>query len=278
MLPFLTTIMEGIHVIGRKMMTALALIMLLSSCSTVSKDNNSNNSVVVNASSLELPPNISLDSVKNAFKEFINYRLWWYPNETDNQINFEPYVGKEINAEVRMYDSDPQTVYIHTQLGDWLTKFVFFKGIVYCDGFVKQEEKNNYPQGDFKKVDTLKITVETPHKPNYGTSPRKDKMIQAAETYVDFRCTDFAAGTEADLWKGVKVYIVDFYEYEDVVNLWFVRRDGYAYFGPVQLTEKDNEFQTQGLKGFEIQDIKKEENNFLFERQIGDAVKQFECN
>ncbi len=152
MLPFLTIIMEGIQVIGRKMMTALALMMLLSSCSTVSKDNNSNNSEVVNASNSELLPNISLDSVKNAFTEFINYRLWWYPNETDNQINFEPYVGKEINAEVRMYDSDPQSVYIHTQLGDWLTKVIFFKGIVYCDGFVKQEEKNNYYKGIIRRL------------------------------------------------------------------------------------------------------------------------------
>lgn len=151
MLPFPTIITEGIHVIGKKIITALAVVLLLSGCSITSKSNNSTQSVVMNASHSELPPNISLDSVKKAFGEYINYRLWWYPNETDKQINFEAYVGKEIEAEVRVYDSDPQSAYIHTELGDWLAKIVYKDGFVYCDGFVRQEE-NNYPQGDYKQA------------------------------------------------------------------------------------------------------------------------------
>ncbi|MEK0315683.1 hypothetical protein [Cohnella sp. 56] len=262
--------------IGKKMITALAVVLLLSGCSTTLKSNNPTHSVGMNAGHSEISPNISLDSAKKAFSEYINYRLWWYPNETDNQINFEAYIGKEIEAEVRIYESDPQSAYIHTTLGDWLAKIVYKDGFVYCDGFVRQEE-NIYPQGDYKKVDTLNIIVETPHKPNYGSSPRKNKMIQAVEKYVDFRCKDFAAGTDADLWKGVKVYIADFYEYEEVVSVWFVRQDGYAANMPVQLTEKNNEFETQGDKGTHIQDIKKEKD-FNFQREIDDAVKQFECD
>jgi hypothetical protein len=272
--------------IRNKLIATLAVVMLLSGCSTLSKDNNnsthisSSSAEVVNGSDLKLPQNISLESIGKAFEEYVNYRLWFYPDESKApQINFESYIRKVINAEVRMYESDPGSVYLLTELGNWLGKIINEDGFIYLDGFVKQDEINLYPHGNYEKVDDLTIKVKAPHKPNYGTSPRKDKMIQAAEKYAESLCEDFVSGTESELWRDAKIYIADFYEYENVVNVWFVRKDGYASNNPVLLTENNNEFQVQGVKGYSIQDVMKDEKNFFFEnRQIGDAVKQFTCD
>ncbi|UJF31800.1 hypothetical protein [Paenibacillus hexagrammi] len=270
--------------IVRKVIFAFTISLLVNGCSNLSQDiddskNTSTNSAVVVTSSSELPTRFSLDSIRKAFKEYINYRLWFYPDETEKQFNFEPYIGKEITTEVRVYESNPQNIYIHTEIGDWLAKIVYANGFVYCDGFIRQEDTNIYPKGDYKKVDTLKIKVEPPHKPNYGTSHRKDKMIQAAVDYAEHLCKDFENGTESELWKDSKVYIVDFYEYENVINVWFVRQDGFASYTPVQVTESNNEFTTQGIKGFDIPNIrkldKKDNETYFFEKQIGDTIKSY---
>ncbi|MCD1257299.1 hypothetical protein B5M42_000420 [Paenibacillus athensensis] len=272
----------------RKAIAAILIIIFLSGCSTLPRINTnsqhelSNSATAATASELELPPKMNMENIKKAFAEFINYRLWFYPNETEKQFDFAPLVGKELTAEVRVYTSDTQSVYIQTELGDWLAKIIYSNGIVYASGFIKQADKDLYPPGNYENAGNLMIKVESPHKPNYGTSPRKDKMIKAVEEYATDRCQDFAQGTESELWKGAKVYIVDFYEYEDVVNVWFVRLDGLASYAPVQLTEGEHEFNTQGVQGYDIPDIKKlnkkDEDTSFFEKQLEDAVKQFYCS
>lgn len=163
-----------------KLIATFAVIMLLSGCSNSPKENTINSSgsaVVVNESNLKLPKNISLESVNSAFTAYRNFRLWNYPEESKaSQINFTPYIGKEITAEVRMFESNPESVFIHTELGNSLGKVVNKDGFVYLGGFVQLDETSSYPQGNYEKVYDIKINVKTPHKPNYGTSPIKEKI------------------------------------------------------------------------------------------------------
>ncbi|GAB6991837.1 hypothetical protein [Paenibacillus pini] len=228
-----------------------------------------------------LPEGVTISSIQHALEEYINYQLWFYPKKIEgNKGEFEPYIGKTIEAEIRIYDSEPNDVYLHTNIGNGLAIIKIDNGIVYCDGFINESD-GNAPKGNFKVIDQLSLTVEQPHKPNYGHSPRKNKMIAAVETYISDFCKDMLSGDGKEKWVNAKIYIVDFYEYETGVSVWIVRQDGYAWYAPVALTEENGYFKAQGLKGYELKNINKltpfDSGRYLFHKEITDAVKQYIC-
>jgi hypothetical protein len=235
----------------------------------------------------KLPTDFTKANIKSAFEEYMNYRLWFYPKKIEGNYSavksFDSYIGQTIDVEVRLYSDSygKKKVYAHTSIGQWLAVFEINNGIVYCDGQISKDE-TMWPQDNFEVIGTFSVEVQQPHKPNYGTSPRKDRMIAAIETKLKALCEDFTSGSEGDVWSNAKVYIVDFYEYESGAEAWFVRQDGYAWYSPVQLILKNNEFEANSLKGFGMKNInaldKDDPGRFMFDRQIHDAVKQFTCN
>jgi hypothetical protein len=234
----------------------------------------------------ELPTGFTKVNIKSALEEYMNYRLWFYPEKVAGNYSvksFDSYIGQSIDVEVRLYSdsSGKKKVYAHTSIGEWLAIFEIKNGIVYCDGQVSKDE-TIWPQDNFEVIETFSVEVQHPHKPNYGISPRKDRMITAIKTKLKDICEDFTRGSDGDEWSNAKVYIVDFYEYESGGDAWFVRQDGDSWYSPVQLVEKNNGFEVEGVKGFSLKNIntldKYDSGRYMFERQIHDAVKQFTCN
>lgn len=227
----------------------------------------------------KLPHNIRADQVKAAFEEYANYRLWHYPDENYLHIDFQSCIGKEINAELLVFESDPDHIYLRTEVSESLGIIVYKNGIVYLDGFVNPENPNGlYPQGKHAMIDTFKVKIHEPRKPNYGTSPRKDKMIQTAERHAETLCEDFLSGEGSELWKNADIYIADFYEYQEFIDIWWIRKDGYASTTPVQIIENNDEFQPHGVKGYSIPDFTGNGEIYTSEkRDIADAVKHMTC-
>ncbi|RKP47964.1 hypothetical protein D7Z26_22415 [Cohnella endophytica] len=230
-----------------------------------------------------LPTGFSMNALQDAFEEYVNYRLWFYPAKVvGNDSGFDALIGRTIDVEVRIYTDDEgvRRVYGHTSNSERLAIFAMKEGIVYCAGQAGKEEPQ-WPQGDYETIDTFSIEVGQPHKPNYGTSARKEKMIAAAEAYDKAFCQDMIRGEGAEEWQGSKVYLADFYEYEEAAISWIVRRDGYAWLAPVHLAEKNGEFETTGLKGFGIEKIygldPNDSGRYMFESLINGAAKQFTC-
>jgi len=211
--------------------------------------------------------------------------LWFYPNKVEkSKFELEPFIGDTIKAEVRVYSDaeEKKSVYVSTNMGDWLVKLVDSNGIIHSEGFLDKESGPMYPAGNYETVSSFTFEIEEPHQPDFGMSPRKEKMIQATEEAVRGVCKDFASGTESSLWRGSKAYIADFYEYEEGVEVWFVRQDGYVWYFPFQITEKNGVFETQGIKGFGIDHIEDLDpmmpGRFMFDKQTSSAVRQLECN
>lgn len=58
-----------------------------------------------------LPESFTMDSLQQALDEYINYRLWYYPENTAGTIenvSFDSYIGKSagqsIDVEIRSYE------------------------------------------------------------------------------------------------------------------------------------------------------------------------------
>jgi hypothetical protein len=235
----------------------------------------------------ELPEDFTIDKIKSALLEYINYRLWLYPAKIPDNAsdkNFDDYIDKPIDVEIRIYNnSSGKSVYAHTSIGQWLAVFKSNNGFVYCDG---QTSKGEYgwPRDteNYRILKKYSVVIPQPHKPNYGTSQHKDKMIAALESTIKTACDDFYKGADKyyDEWVNVEVYIADFYEYEDAAYAWLCRQDGAITNFPVAFEEKNGEIKVQTITGFTM--ISKNEFNefgrFLFERDISDAVKHFKCN
>jgi hypothetical protein len=235
----------------------------------------------------KLPEGYSIDKVKSAFLEYINYRLWLYPAKIPDNAsdkNFDDYIGKSIDVEIRLYNNGSgKSVYAHTDIGQWLAVFKSSNGFVYCDG---QTSKGEYGWPDdtenYTVVEKYSEVIPQPHKPNYGTSKRKDKMIAALESAVKSSCEDFYKGVEKkyDEWANVEVYIADFYEYENTAYAWLCRQDGAIINFPAAFEEKNGEIKVQTITGFTMNNINEfnEFGRFLFERDVDDAVRHFKCN
>jgi hypothetical protein len=234
----------------------------------------------------KLPANYTLAKIKSALEEYMNYRMWLYPEKVEGnygKTKFDPYISKIIDVEVRIYqdNSGEKKVFAHTNIGEWLVIFETENGIVYGDGQVLKEDAKMWPQDNYEVIGAFSVKVPQPHKPNYGRSPRKEKMIAAAEAYVKFFCDDASKGSESKEWINTEVYIADFYEYQELTSTWYVRQDGYVWYNPVRLVEQNTEFEAVGVKGFGMKNIytldKFDNGRYMFESEIHDAVKQFRC-
>ncbi|WP_256757733.1 hypothetical protein [Cohnella sp. WQ 127256] len=236
---------------------------------------------------VKLPPPYSLVNINNALEEYINYRLWLYPAKVKlnaSSKNFDPYIGQAIEVEVRVYEdnSGGKKVFAQTNIGEWLVEFKIGNGIVYCDGQISKEDIGLWPEGNDVVVGSFEVQIKEPHKPNYGTSTRKDAMITAAEKHLKDICDDLLRGEGGDIWVGTTFYLEDFYEYTDVVSAWLVRPDGYVWLSPMYFTEDNDVYRATGMKGFGIDDITKWDRydltRYAFDKGTQDAVRKFTCN
>ncbi|WP_141502398.1 hypothetical protein [Paenibacillus luteus] len=255
------------------------LILLICSCSAQTEQVKGN-------ADAKFPANFTISNIKSALEQYANYRLWLYPENVSGKwadTNFDPYIGHMIEVEVRLYTDSGgnQKVYTKTSMGEWLAVIELKNGIVYCDGQVSKDE-SLWPQNNYEVMGEFQIQVPQPHKPDFGSSARKDKMIAAAESYMKTFCVDLLSGTEHKKWVDAKVYIADFYEYESGVSAWLVRKDGYVWNSPMYFVEENDEFKAVGEKGFGIDKIdaldKLDSGRYMFEKQIDDAAKQFTCS
>ncbi|GIQ71162.1 hypothetical protein DUZ99_12010 [Xylanibacillus composti] len=233
-----------------------------------------------------LPSGFTLQNIQTALEQYINDRLWFYPTEvrgSPTDKNFDPYIGRTLEVEVRVYDdgSGDKQVYAQTSAGEWLVRFMIQQGIVYSEGQVGPGE-DHYPQGNYMAVGSFTIEIQEAHPPNYGMSPRKEKMIIAIEETAKAVCEDLERGTESGIWSGTEVYMADFYEYEEAGALWLVRFDGYALYMPIEIVEEYNSFTTVLGKGYGLNNVYELDQNdpgrFMFDRQTQDAVRKTRCD
>lgn len=248
---------------------------------------NSNGYISHESTNLGLPENFTIDKIKNALLEYINYRLWLYPAKIQDAVSdkdLDSYINKSINVEIRVYNnSSVKSVYAHTSIGQWLAIFKYSNGFVYCEGQTSEGEYG-WPKNiqNYEVIEKYSITIPEPHKPNYGNSQRKDNLIAAVESTVTSACEDFYKGYDKyyDEWKNVDAYIVNFYEYEKGTHVWLCKQDGSITDFPVSFEENNNILTIQPGKGNTIKS--KDEFNkfgrFQFEREINDTVKHFKCN
>lgn len=279
----------------KRKLSVILILILLFLCACSIKDNNSISKETADASitnlqqnqEVKLPEGFTKDKIENALLEYINYRLWLYPAKIMDAVSdksFDNYIGKSIDVEIRIYKTDlGESVYAHTSIGKWLAVFKSENGFVYCDG---QASKGEYgwPDNieDYAVFEKYSIVIPQPHKPNYGTSQRKDRMIAALEATIRASCEDYYKGADQyyDEWINVDIYIADFYEYESGAHAWLCRKDGVIVEYPVAFEEVNNEFKVQKIKGFTMNNKNEfnEFGRFQFERDISDAVRHFKCN
>ncbi len=262
----------------------ISITVLFAACGkTISTTSNDTSTEFINKNEEKLPADFTIDNIKSAFKEYINYRLWLYPEEVQDGTSdkdFDNYIGKSIDVEIRLYKEEANKVYAHTNLGDWLAVFNSHKGFIYCEGQASsKDEDNQYPKAnDYAVIDKYSLEIPKPIKPNYGTSENKDKMIAVAISNIKSSCEEFYK-TEKE-WENVDVYIADFYEYESGLHAWLCKQDGTITNYPLMFKEKNNDITVKPVKGFNMKS--KDEFNefglFQFERDISDAVKHFKCN
>jgi hypothetical protein len=275
----------------RKLLTiSIVLCLLLGSCTNTNNIAISKGNVDVSKNNLKesqelkLPEGFTTDKIKSALLEYINYRLWLYPikiMDSCSDKDFDEYVGKSIEVELRMYNTNSEkAVYAYTNVGKWLAIFRSKDGFVYCDGQVGEGEYG-WPSNtdDYTVIEKYNVTIPPAHKPDYGTSKRKAKMIAALESSIKAACQDFYRGADKfyEEWADVEVYIVDFYEYEGGTHAWICSQGGAIIDFPVIFEELNDEFKVQTLKGFTL-NSKNEFNQFgrfQYDRDISDSVKHF---
>lgn len=267
---------------------------LLSACSMNEVHKvNSNEGTAANTSDLQhsreikLPDGFTIDTIKNALSEYVNYRLWLYPQKILDAVSdkdFDPYIGKSVDVEVRAYyTGSNESVYAKTSIGEWLAVFKRKNGIIYCDGQVSKGE-SGWPDntGNYMVIDKYSFVIAQPQQPHYGTSPRKDRMIAAVEAKIRWALEDFYKGADHtyEEWKDADVYIANFYEYEDGTHAWICRQDGVIVDYPVAFEESNQEIQVQPLNGSTLNN--KDEFNafgrFQFDKELQDAVIHFRWN
>ncbi len=196
-----------------------------------------------------LPSGFTRSNVKHALAEYLNYRLWLYPEkimDATTEKSFEQYIGKTVDIELRVYDNSEKQVYASTSMGEWLALFDIMGGFVYCDGQVGTGEKYWPKENGYRVIENYSLKIQKPHKPNYGSSERKNKMIVAIQAKVRWACEeDFFKGEYGNVWENVDVYIVNFYEYEMATHIWLCKKDGSITDYPVYLEDNNGEFKVK---------------------------------
>lgn len=279
----------------KKMTLTIILLLSLLLYACTNKEYNDTSKEIVNLSAnglqqnqeVELSAGFTMDKIQNALLEYINYRLWLYPAKILDAVSdkdFDNYIGKSVNVEIRIYKTGiGESVYAYTSIGEWLAVFKSKNGFVYCDGQISKGEYG-WPDNidDYTVLEKYSILIPQPHKPNYGTSQSKDKMIAALESAIKASCENYYKGADKyyDEWTNVDVYISDFYEHENATHAWLCRQDGSIINYPVAFEKIDNEFRVQTIKGFTVNNKNEfnEFGRFQFEKDINDAVMHFKCN
>lgn len=266
---------------------AAVVTLFMSSCSNINRLESTNTAIdlvksVRTTEDFAMPEPYTLTTIRSALEEYMNYRLWLYPAVVESNRSsksFDPYIGKKIAVEVRVYvnGSGDKQLYALTSIDKrWLAEFKTKNGIVYCDGQVSQGDAL-WPEGSYEVIGTFDVSVQEPHKPNYGTSERKDRMIAAALQHLNNLGDDLISGEDGDQWTGAAYYLDDFYEYEDVLSAWLVRTDGYVWSSPLYLTEENGEFEATGMKGFGIKDMNELDpydlTRYIFDKGVQTAVR-----
>ncbi|WP_058300478.1 hypothetical protein [Gorillibacterium timonense] len=274
-----------------------AVLLLMGGCATTTKTGVGITTTAVSselkatdlgaAAEAELPAGYTLAKIRTALEDYINLRLWLYPDRTEGKgtNEFEPYIGQDLEFELRLYTgSDGQKrIYAHADKGKSLVTFTLMDGIVYANGKVTEEESGaDWPGQDFQAKGTLTQHISEPHKPDYGSTPHKDKMIAAAKEYAKRICEDLNASSERDQWNKAEVYIQDFYEYETGTALWIVRSDDYAWYSPLSFEESGDTIKAVGVKGFEVKNIHglaaDQLERFMFDRAVSDSITHYRCS
>lgn len=258
---------------------AIGITLLITACSNTAVKNSTPEVISTTKSEEKLPIGFTLAKINSAIEEYINYRLWFFPSKVaGNTSEFDSFIDQSIEGEVRLYESSPEVVYVSINKGERLAVLKLDKGFVYCDGFL-EKDSTQWPKGTYVIIDKIIVKVKQPHKPNYGTSPLKDKMINAIESQIKKSLKDLSSGEDGDKWNNTTIYLVDFYEYERGVNIWYVREDGYVWHAPMLLVEKNNGFEAENLKGYELKNAftldKYDPGRYMFEKQTNDAIKKF---
>lgn len=191
-------------IIGLFLAMTILVALTISGCTYA---NPTNTNPTENSSETEdlLPKGYTIEKIKYAFEEYINYRLYLYPAEImdgKSDKNFDDYIGKSIDAEIRIYNNERinsiknLSVYIHTNIGEWLAVFNINRGIVYCDGQVREGESGWPVEPDnYKVVERYSLKIAEPRKPNYGMSEQKKNLIDAIQEDIMDACESFYKDT-----------------------------------------------------------------------------------
>lgn len=127
-------------------------------------------------------------------------------------------------------------------------------------------------------VDYTQIDIQDPHQPTYSDSPYKDKMVTAAIKYLEKFLIDMKSGEQAKDWDHVQGYLVNFQEYDETANAWFIKSNGEAVYVPFAFIENNGTITVDGIKGYSVKNMMDkatdDPDRIMFERQINDAVKQ----
>lgn len=127
-------------------------------------------------------------------------------------------------------------------------------------------------------VDYTQIDIQDPRKPNYSDSPYKDKMVTAAINYLEKFLIDMKSGEQAKDWDHVQGYLVNFQEYDETANAWFIKSNGEAVYVPFLFIEKHGTITVDGITGYSVKNMMDkatdDPDRIMFEHQINDAVKQ----
>lgn len=223
-----------------------------------------------------LSDNFTNEKIKTAFLEYTNYRLWFYPYEyyyigsPEDNKELENHIKKSFDAEIRVYNDTEDAVYIHTDIGEWLAIIKYKEEFVYCDGLI-QKDDYLWP-GDidnYEVIERYSLIIPEPHKPNYGTSERKNDIIAKIEAFIETRLEDFYEAD--DNWVNTEAYIADFYEYENSTQIFLFPTAGNIAYFPVAFEEINGEIKIIGGKGFSIEGSRIHE----YEKFMSDAVRYY---
>ncbi|MHA7967576.1 hypothetical protein ACX93W_26030 [Paenibacillus sp. CAU 1782] len=231
----------------------------------------------VNDEDALLPAPYTMDNLQQSLDEYINYRLWYYPENTtgalEENVSFDSYIGKSvgqsIDIEIRSYEGN---VYASLPTKEWLIPFSANDGIVYTEGEINSEQQA-WPESDYTSIGSFSLKVNEPRSPVFGSSVRKDKMVEASLAYLDHFYDDVSRQGEEEAWAGTTATLVDFYESQMATAAWLVRKDGEIYHVPMYFEEEEAGITAVGMKGFRLNDVEAfgVEEGYRFRKELEDA-------
>ncbi len=155
----------------------------------------------------KLPEPYTMENIQAAVDEYINYVIWSNP---PGHSFYYPYIGETFEAEVRIYADD--SIYaVFDNLGgqQYYFELGFTNSTVYSGAIAEWD----WPEGEYASAGKFELKILEPRKPNFGSSPHKDKLAAAARNYYQRSC-ELSQNSNSEEWKGtVYYYIGDFYEY-----------------------------------------------------------------